>query len=129
MELTILLSKVFGIYLVVMGFIMMVRRDYFKSMVGNIAEAPATRLMIGVIMFIAASFLVVSHQRWGSLAEGLISFLGWLMLLKALLYINLSAEGVKTWIAKFNVDGRYRWGGLLAILVGLYFLNFGFGFF
>lgn len=127
MESTILLSRVTGLYMIVMGVIMMTRREYFKMMINSVVDAPATRLMIGIIMFIAGLFWINLYQKWGSFGEGLLSFFGWVLILKSLLYINLSSEGMRKWIAAFNVDGRYRWGGLLAILLGLYLANLGFG--
>jgi len=127
MELTILLSKVFGIYFVAMGLFLVLHRGMFKTVVSAFAEAPALRFMMGIIMFISGVFLIVSHQDWSSFASGFISFLGWAVAVKALLYMNLSNNGVKRWTGWFKVGGAYGLAaGLLYVALGLYLTNFGF---
>ncbi len=127
MELTVLLSKVFGIYLVVMGLIMFFRRNHFISLTRTFSEEKPLRFVMGIIMFVAGLFLIVAHHDWSSVPAGLVSFLGWMTTLKALLYINLSDGAMKKWIERVNVSGRYVWGGIISVLVGIYLLNFSFG--
>ncbi len=127
MELTILLSKVFGIYFLVMGALLLLRRGMFKSVVTAFAEAPALRFMMGLILFIGGIFMVVSHQDWSSFSAGFVSFLGWAVGVKGLLYMNLSNGAVKKWAGFAKLNGPYAWvAGLLYIALGLYLTNFAF---
>jgi len=127
MELTILLSKVFGIYLITMGLVMIIRRDHFMFIVNTFPEERLLRFMVGIIMFVAGVFLILQHNDWSSLPAGLVSLLGWMMALKALVYMNLSDRAIKKWIGLVNVPSRYIWGGLISILLGIYLINFSFG--
>ena len=130
MELTILLSKVFGVYFLVMGVFLLFRRGWFKTVVTAFIEAPALRFMMGLIMLVGGLFLILSHQDWSSFAPGFISFLGWAVTLKALLYMNLSNSGVRKWTGWYKMGGVH---GLIAALfyiaVGLYLTNFAFAWF
>ena len=128
MELTILLSKVFGIYFLVVGVLMLFRQGYFKHVVDMFVDQPVLRFMMGIIMLIGGIFMVVSHQDWSNLPTGFISLLGWMVVVKALLYMNLSNRAVKKWtepFTKHNVLNAVR--SLLVIVIGLYLTNFSFG--
>ncbi|MSR87674.1 MAG: hypothetical protein EXS69_00680 [Candidatus Zambryskibacteria bacterium] len=127
MELTILLSKVFGVYFVVMGVFVLLRREWFKAVVTSFAEVPALRFVMGMFMFFGGVFMIVSHQDWSNFSSGFISFLGWAVALKALLYMNLSNIAIKkfTWL---KTSDKYGWiMGLLSLALGLYLSNFAFG--
>src|SRR3989338_4766292 len=130
MELTILLSKVFGIYFLVMGVFLLFRRGFFKSVVVAFVEAPVLRFMMSIIMLIGGLFLIVSHQDWSGFAPGFISLLGWVVTVKALVYMNLSNNAVRKWTGWFKVGGMPGLAaGLLYIALGLYLTNFGYAWF
>jgi hypothetical protein len=130
MELTILLSKVFGIYFLVMGIIVLFRRGFFKSLVNVIVEEPALRFTMGVIGFIGGLFMIVSHQDWSNFAAGVISALGWIIAVKSLLYMNLSNSGVRKWVGWYKLGGAHGFViALIYIALGLYLSNFAMGWF
>lgn len=128
MELTILLSKVFGLYYLVVGLMMLLRRGWFKSVVTAFVESPALRFFAGILMLIGGFFIIVSHQDWSNLPAGFISLLGWAIAVKAILYMNLSNNAVKKWTGWFKINGvsGVVWS-LLVVVIGLYLTNFGFG--
>jgi hypothetical protein len=130
MELTILLSKVFGLYFLIVGATLLFRRSFFRSVVNLFVEEPALRFMMGALMLFGGLFMVISHQDWSDFNTSVISLLGWLVVIKALFYLNLSNATVKRWVAWYKVGGVY---GLVAALVhislGLYLVNFSFGIF
>ena len=129
MELTILLSKVFGIYYLVIGLLMVLRRGWFKSVVNAFMDAPALRFMMGIIMLFGGLFILVSHQDWSSFSSVFISFLGWAVTVKGLLYMNLSNNAAKK-LAWMKSSNKYGWiVGLLALALGLYLTNFAFSWF
>jgi hypothetical protein len=130
MELTILLSKVFGIYFVIVGLFLILRQGHFRSIVVLFVEEPVLRFMMGIIMLIGGLFLVVSHQDWSDFNAGFISLLGWLVLFKALLYLNLSNSAVRKWTGWFKIKGvAGTVAGLVYIALGVYLANFAFGLF
>lgn len=129
MELTILLSKVFGIYYTVIGLLMILRRSWFKSVLSGLMDTPALRFSMGILMFFGGLFIIVSHQDWSSFSSGFISFLGWAVTVKGLLYMNLSNSAAKR-LSWMKSNGKYGWiVGLLAIALGLYLTNFAFSWF
>lgn len=128
MELTILLSKVFGFYFIIVGALLLFRRGYFKSIVNLFVEEPVLRFMMGIIMLVSGLFLVVSHQDWSNFVTGFISLLGWAVIVKALLYMNLSNSSVRKWTGWFKINSSYGIiAALLYVALGLYLTNFGYG--
>lgn len=127
MELTILLSKVFGIYFIMVALIMLVRRNYLRSVLASFSEEPMLRFMMGILMLLGGTFLVVSHNDWSTLPAGLISLIGWLTMIKSALYLSLSKESLSRWINWYYLEHGYGWWGILiALILGLYLANFGF---
>ncbi len=128
MELTILLSKVFGIYFLVMGLFLIFRHGIFKNVVNAFAEEPALRFMMGLFLLVGGIFMVVSHQDWSNFPSGVVSFLGWAVGVKGLLYMNLTGSAVRKWAGFAKLNGRHAWvAGLLYIGMGAYLTNFAFG--
>jgi len=128
MELTILLSKVFGIYLVVAGLALLLRQKWFMSVVHMFVEEKLLRLIVAIAELVAGLFLIFNHNLWGSFAEGLVSLFGWAMALEGAMYLFLSDRAVRKLIGFFNKKGWYSFGGLLSIVFGIYLIRIGFGF-
>ncbi len=127
MELTILLAKVFGLYLIIGGASIMLRERYFMPVVGAFVEERLTRLVVGILELIAGLFLAVSHTDWSSIPAGVITAFGWVMVIEGTLYLLLPDESVEKLIKAMNSKYWYILGGALAIFLGTYLAGFGFG--
>lgn len=125
MALTILLSKVFGVYLVVIGAILMARRQYFTSVFAGFVEHKLLRMTIAIVQLLAGLFLIITHNEWTPLAAGIITFFGWAMAIEGAAYLVLSDRAVGKIIRAFNTKAWYIVGGLLAIVIGLYLISIG----
>jgi hypothetical protein len=128
MELTILLSKVFGLYFLIMGVLLLFRRSYFRHVVNMMTEQPALRFITGLMMLFGGLFFVVSHQDWSDVNARIISILGWMVLIKSLFYLNSSNSTMKHWTSWQKIGGAY--GAIVALVyiaLGLYLANYSFG--
>jgi hypothetical protein len=125
-ELTVYLSKVFGIALIVLGVTIASRRRYFIPVVGAIVEERLTRAVLSIIELVAGLFLVVAHTIWSPLPAAIISLLGWMAVVEATAYLLLPDDLVGKLIGPFNTAVGYLFGGALAIAVGIYLTGFGF---
>jgi hypothetical protein len=127
MALTILLAKVVGIVLVMLGAAILIRRQYFLSVFAAYVEERLVRTTMSMIELLAGILLVVAHNVWSPLPAALITIIGWMAVLEATIYLFLSDRWVASFIATFNTSAWYVFGGLLAIVVGIYLAGFGFG--
>jgi hypothetical protein len=127
MELTVFLSKVFGIGLIIMGAAIMIRRRYFIPVFGAFVEERLIRVVVSLAELIAGLFLVIGHNVWSPLPAAIISFLGWMAVIEATAYLLLPDDMLEKFIGTFNVPAWYLVGGLFTILIGIYLASFGFG--
>ena len=127
LPLTILLSKVLGIFFVILGATILLRRHYYLPVFATFARERLTRAVVSIAELMAGLFLVVMHNDWSSPAAGIISLVGWMAVLESLLYLWLPHRLVERFLNTFNTAGWYICGGLLAIAAGLYLAAYGFG--
>ncbi len=125
MVLTILLSKVFGIYLVILGVACLARRKYLSSVFAGFVDHRLLRMVIAIAELVAGLFLVITHQDWSNLAAGIITFFGWAMTIEGVAYLFLSDRAVAKLFKVFNTKVWYIVGGLLSVVVGLYLISIG----
>lgn len=129
METTILLSKVIGIYVMLFGVIMMVRKEHFVPLISTFVRERLTRLFVSAIELLAGLFLIVIHTDFSSLPAGIISIFGWMMVIESLLYISAPDKTIQKLISKLNTPSFYLAGGLASLAIGLYLAGYGFGWF
>ena len=122
-----LLAKVIGIYLVVIGIALFARRQYFSSVFAGFVDNRLLRIVIAIVELVAGLFLVVTHQIWASLPAGIVTFFGWAMTVEGIAYLFMPDRWVKKMFAVFNTRAWYYIGGILAVVVGLYLVYVGFG--
>ncbi|MFQ5540917.1 MAG: hypothetical protein ACE5F4_01585 [Candidatus Paceibacteria bacterium] len=129
MELTILLSQVFGIYLIIVGAAIMLRKRYFIPVFASFVDERLTRALVAIAELITGLFLILTHNVWTSLPAGIISFAGWALAVEGTLYLLLSDNAVEKLFRVFNVKSWYIAGGIISIALGIYLAGFGFGYF
>ena len=127
METTILLSKVFGLFLMIAGFSVMVRKHYFVPVIGGFVEERLTCMLLGILELLAGLFLSMQYMDFGTLPSSIISALGIALVLEGTLYLLLPDRIVKKVIRFYNVPLWYALGGTLSVLIGAYLVFFGFG--
>lgn len=125
--LTMLLAKVFGVYLVVVGIALFARRKYFSAVFAGFVENRLLRMVIAIAELVAGLFLVVTHQVWSSWPAGIITFFGWAMTVEGAAYLFMPDRWVSKMFRLFNTKVWYFIGGVLAVIVGLYLISVGFG--
>ena len=128
MALTLYLAKVLGVYLLVTGAALLVRRGYFIPVLGAFVEERSHRMIIGLLELLAGLALVMAHLEWSSPAATIISVIGIMTALEGFMYLVVADETIEKYIKMFNVQAWYIAGGLLAIVMGAYLALYGFAF-
>lgn len=128
MALTLYLAKVLGVYLLVTGAALLVRRGYFIPVLGAFVEERSHRMIIGLLELLAGLALVMAHLEWSSPAATIISVIGIMTALEGFMYLVVADETIEKYIKMFNVQAWYIAGGLLAIAMGAYLALYGFAF-
>ncbi len=126
METTLFLSQVLGLFLIIVGAAVLYRKQYFVPVIGEFVEERLTRMLMGILELLAGLFLVIAHTDWSSYASGIITAIGYLLVIEGAAYL-LVPDRIMSWIIRtFNVRMWYHLGGTLAILLGVYLCLVGF---
>ena len=126
---TLLLARVLGLYLVIVGAAIMLRRNNLATVFTGLAEARLVRAILALIELLAGLFLVVMHNEWSSLPAGIISALGWLAVAESMAYLLLPDDAVSRVVNMINRPSLYLLGGALGVALGVYLAGVGFAVF
>lgn len=127
--LTILLAKVFGLYLIIGGVAIWARQREFMPIIGAFIHDRVTRLVVALVELMAGLFLVVSHNVWTTFPEAVVTIFGWCLLLEGAFYMLASDEVVERHVKMLNKKGWYTFGGIFGVILGIYLAGYGFGWF
>jgi len=123
MDITILVAKVLGIYLVISGLVLLFKGKTIPHMLKDFFDHPAVVYLTGIILIFLASMYLIQYNIWDSTWRALVTLFVWLVMFKGLIYIFSPQAFNELTVKKFkSVFGVY---GLIAILMGIYlfFLN------
>lgn len=125
MGLTILLARVFGVYLCVMGVAIFKNSKHIEAAVEEMSGSHFAQLVAGIIPLFIGSFLVNIHNVWGG--NGLVcavSLVSWLFLIGGTFRLVFTDQWI-TVVRQFK-DLLIRPAGIVCLLGGLVFLYYGF---
>jgi hypothetical protein len=125
----IFLAKLFGLYFIVMGVIMMLRRRSIIPAIKDFASNTGLRFVIAAIELIAGLALVLGYPTVSFSVVGVISLIGYMMVIESIIYMSMPARFVQNFIRSFNKPVWYNAGGVLAIVAGAWLAGTGFGYF
>lgn len=126
---TILLAKVFGVFLMIIGVVVLVRRRDFETITfarEHFAHEHFVRMTMSAMRLLAGLFLVLLHNEWSSPPAAIISLLGWMMIAVSVTYLMLPKALVERLTVAINVPRLYVVGGVCAIILGVYLAVYGF---
>lgn len=125
---TIFLSKLIGLYCVVIAVAMSVDKPATVNAVVALVGSPPLVLLVGLVVVAAGLALVLSHNVWrGSALAVVVTLIGWLTLVKGALFLFSpapAAGGFIVWGAAYE-----RWFYVdvaLAFALGIYLTYAGF---
>ena len=123
MDITILVAKLFGIYLVVAGLFLLFKGKSIPHLLKDFFDHPAMMYLTGIILVFLASMYLIPYNVWDSTWRTLVTVFVWLVLLKGLVYIFVPRLLSETAIQRSrNWFGLY---GILSIVVGVYMFFLG----
>lgn len=123
MDITILVAKILGVYLVVAGLFLIIKGKSIPHLLKDFFDHPATVYLTGIILIFLSSMYLIQYNIWDGTWKTVITFFVWLVMLKGLTYVFAPKLLSEMSIQKFrSAFGVY---GLIAIIVGVYifFLN------
>lgn len=118
MEITFLVAKVMGIYMVVSGFMLILKGKSLVMMMKDFYNHPALVYLTSTILIFLSSIYLIQFNLWDSVPRVIVTIFVWLIMLKGLSYIFipklLSGISVKKYQKYFMLYG------FIAMFVGIY---------
>ncbi len=127
MELSIFLAKLFGLYFLVAGGIIMMRQKSFMPIFTEIFHSRALLLILGIAELFAGLAIVIAHPIFSATWQGVITLVGAWMAVEGVIYLAMPYTKVSRLMRQFNTPTWYTSGGLVAVVLGAYLAGKGFG--
>jgi uncharacterized membrane protein len=127
MELSIFLAKLFGLYFLIAGGIIMMRQRSFMPIFTEILGSRPLLLILGVAELLAGLAIVIAHPIFTATWQGLLTLVGAWMAVEGIIYLAMPYTKVGRLMRQFNTPTWYTSGGLVAIVMGGYLVGKGFG--
>lgn len=119
MENSLYLAQLLGMYFILVGLLMMFRQKFFIHAVRDFIDSRVLRFLVPIFELLAGIALVLAHNVWTWGFEGVVTVIGWVLIVEALFYLALPEKKVVKWLTAWNKSSVYLWGGALSILIGL----------
>lgn len=125
-ELSVFLAQLLGLYFLIAGIIIVVRRKSFVPMVAEFGHSRALVLVVALVELMAGLAIVLAHPIWAPDWRGLITLTGWWMIIESVILLVLPFYGMRKLIRKFNTPRWYITGGFVSVVLGMYLALAGF---
>ena len=123
MDITILVAKILGIYLIVSGLFLLLKGKTVPHLLKDFFDHPATVYLTGVILIFLSSMYLVQYNIWDGSWKVIVTIFAWIVMLKGLSYILFPQALNQITVTKFRKSfGIY---GVIAIIIGVYLFFLG----
>lgn len=127
MELSIFLAKLFGLYFLIAGGVIMMRQRSFMPIFTEILGSRPFLLILGLAELLAGLAILIAHPIFTATWQGLLTLIGAWMAVEGIIYLAMPYTKVGRLMRQFNTPTWYTSGGLVAIVLGGYLAGKGFG--
>jgi uncharacterized membrane protein len=127
MDLSIFLAKLFGLYFLIAGGLIMMRQRSFMPIFSEILGSRALVMVFGCAELLAGLAIVLAHPIFTASWEGIVTFIGVWLIIEGVMYLGMPYAKVSRFMRQFNNATWYTSGGLVAVVLGAYLAGKGFG--
>lgn len=122
-----MLAQLLGLYFIIIGVIVLYRRKAVMPAISELAKNRGLLLVLALAEVIAGLAVVITYPALTLDWRGVISVIGWVMLIEALVYLAMPSKKVQRFIKRFSNRSWYGASGAFAIIIGAYLAAAGFG--
>ena len=126
-RLTVFLARLIGLFTIIVGLSLGLHKQESVATINAIVHAPDRLLVIGLIALVAGLAVVLRHNVWsGGALPVVITLLGWIILLRAVLLLFLSSETLASLLAAIHFEDLFFAYISGVIVIGLWLTYAGF---
>lgn len=126
MELTYFLAQFIGLYLLLVGLLMVLRKKLFLQIIHEFYESSVPLFLAGWIAMFLGLFLVLNYNYWSSgILELVITILGWVALVKGIALVFIPKTTAR-WVRSVNLEKLFYLYAIIVLVIGAYLAHAGF---
>ncbi len=126
MDISKFLSRVLGVYFLIISTLMVMNLQQFTANVNQLINAPALMFITGFFILIIGLLMVISHNIWQWNWRIIITFIAWLILIKGIV-ILFDPSSIDNLSLLFIENKTFAYGcAAVNFLLGLLLSIFGF---
>ena len=119
---TIFLAKVMGIFALVEGFSMILRRRMLLTVFHEMARIRAIHYIIGVVTTILGLLVIVGHNIFADTLSTMVTLVGWFMFFEGASFLFVSQTIVGRMVRMIDRPFWYYIIGVGYLILGAYFV-------
>jgi hypothetical protein len=125
---TLFLSKLIGLYCILMALSMLTRRQAIVETVTVLVQNPAMMLILGVITLAAGLAMVLAHNIWsGGTLVVVVTLVGWMALIKSLFFLFLPPKmEAGVFLGQIHYQQFFYLYAAISLVLGVYLTYGGF---
>lgn len=127
--LELFIAKLLGLYLVIVGVLVLARKRSLLPGIMEIAKSRALTLVLGALEIGAGLAIVITFNEVSMTPAGIISLIGYMMVIEGVVYLALPLKSIQKLVRSFGTKQWFMSSGIVAVLAGVYLAGFGFGYF
>ena len=125
--LTTFLSRLIGLFCILISVTMVAHRQATVQTVTALVYDPPLLLIVGVIGLTAGLAIVLAHSVWsGGVLPVVVSLVGWLILIKGLLFLFIPPDAAVTLFERLHYDQFFFGYVAISFIIGVYLTYGGF---
>ncbi|KTC85337.1 MULTISPECIES: hypothetical protein [Legionella] len=122
---SLIIAQIAGLYLLIMSIIMLLRRNTYRQFVAHLKPSSGLIIMTASFALILGLFIVVIHNRWVLEPDVIITLLGWIIVIKSILWLAVPEEMLAFTRGLYRSNWFYVFVIVLAI-IGIFLILKGF---
>ena len=126
MQNTIFFAQLLGVFALVMGASMALRKKMLLGVFRDLVRERSVSYIMGVAILLIGLLLILNHNVWTSPASRLISILGWMVTAEGVAYLFVTEKQLRSMLSWLNEDNVYYSITLGYLVIGAYLVYFGF---
>lgn len=124
MDTSIFLAKVMGLYLIIVYVSVLINKKLMSTLIKDIAKNTAFIVFGGAFALIIGLLVVLTHNIWEVSWVGLVTLLGWVVLIKGVLLVLMPKKAPK-WGLNIS-DTVITTSAVIMLIIGVFLAYIGF---
>jgi len=126
MALTYFLAQLIGLYLLIVGLLMLFRKKMFLGVIQEFYERPSSMFIAGWLAMVLGLMLVLSYSYWNAgILALVITLAGWAALLKGAMLL-LFPKAMVRFTRVFKLEKFFYLYAIIVLIIGAYLTHAGF---